>query len=183
MITEEKRKEYRERAYKKLRNDPIKWAKNLENGRKRFKKLGHKKVKSKCIVCGKVWMGVMKKREFCSQKCVSSGIHNGRYQDGRYELKTGYVAVLSPQHPNKVAGNYVLEHRLVMEKHIGRFLRNDEIVHHINGIRDDNRIENLELMTSSEHSKEHWRVWKIEGGSPVEKRIDNQNRLKRATKT
>ena len=53
-----------------------------------------------------------------------------------------------------------MEHHYVMEKHIGRYLNNDEVVHHINHIRSDNRIENLQLMTFKEHAalhmKERW---------------------------
>lgn len=48
-----------------------------------------------------------------------------------------------------------MEHILVMEEHICRHLRNDEVVHHKNKIRDDNRIENLELMTFKEHARFH----------------------------
>ena len=158
-----------------MKTDP----KILAYQRARYKRVGHKKFESKCIVCGKVWMGTARPRKFCSQKCVSQGIHNGMWQDGRYETPAGYVMLYSPQHPNRVAGNYVLEHRLVMEKNLGRFLTDKEQVHHINGMRSDNRIENLELTTCSEHSKHHWRIWKKNGGSPVEKRIDNLNRHKR----
>lgn len=67
----------------------------------------------------------------------------------------GYILILKPEHPNCSKMGYVREHRLVMEKYLGRYLTNDEVVHHKNGIITDNRIENLELMTRSEHMQYH----------------------------
>lgn len=63
--------------------------------------------------------------------------------------KSGYIRVLRPGHPMAGSGGYVLEHRLVMAEHLGRELLNSETVHHRNGIRDDNRLENLELWASA----------------------------------
>jgi HNH endonuclease len=59
----------------------------------------------------------------------------------------GYVMAWAPGHPRAGKGNYVFEHILVMEQVLGRHLFPDESVHHRNGLRDDNRPENLELWT------------------------------------
>jgi hypothetical protein len=60
----------------------------------------------------------------------------------------GYRRLYKPLHPNANGSGYVLDHVAVMAKQIGRPLRKGETVHHRNGIRDDNRIENLELWAS-----------------------------------
>ncbi len=73
------------------------------------------------------------------------------WKGGRRKHCRGYIEIYSPEHPFKNKQNYVLEHRLVMEKHIGRYLTPNEVVHHINRITDDNRIENLILFEN--HSK------------------------------
>lgn len=72
----------------------------------------------------------------------------------------GYIAIYFPDHPQSTSEGYIMEHILVMEALIGRHLNENECVHHINGRRDDNRKENLKLMTLSEHmsyhSKKRW---------------------------
>ena len=81
---------------------------------------------------------------------------NPNWVGGRRYSTFGYVLVLCPNHPNCDCQGYVREHRLVMEAHIGRTLLPTEIVHHINGKKDDNRIENLMLFSSiSEHRRHH----------------------------
>lgn len=67
----------------------------------------------------------------------------------RRTQKNGYVALLVPDHPNSDANGVCAEHRFVMSNHLGRPLTDKETVHHKNGVKDDNRIENLELWTGS----------------------------------
>ena len=78
-----------------------------------------------------------------------------RYGGATKKRRDGYVSVFVPSHPFCNAEGFVMEHRLVMEEHIGRHLNADEVVHHINHKRDDNRIENLLLMTFKEHAGLH----------------------------
>lgn len=70
----------------------------------------------------------------------------------RYTTKAGYVMVKQPQHPNADRSGYVLEHKLVMSKEIGRPISKGETVHHKNGQRADNRLSNLELWASAHPS-------------------------------
>lgn len=82
----------------------------------------------------------------------------GVHPDWRRRVNsTGYVAVYCPDHPRAWSTGYVYEHRLAMEAVVGRFLLSDEVVHHRNGDKHDNRQENLELHTMSSHSTEHAR--------------------------
>src|SRR5690606_23130183 len=64
---------------------------------------------------------------------------------GRVRDRRGYWKLRKPQHPNADTTGYVLEHRFIMSEFLGRPLTSKETVHHINGDRGDNRIENLQL--------------------------------------
>lgn len=76
------------------------------------------------------------------------------WKGGRLKSNGGYIKVFKPEHPNAHKKGYVMEHRLVMEEKLGRFLRREEEVHHRNGIKDDNRIENLEVVMWNNHKGE-----------------------------
>ena len=78
-----------------------------------------------------------------------------RYGGHIKHRKDGYIYVYVPEHPYSSKEGYVMEHILVMEEAIGRYITRDESVHHKNKVRDDNRLENLELMTSKAHSAYH----------------------------
>ena len=74
--------------------------------------------------------------------------HLRRHQD--LVDDNGYVTVYAPSHPNATKINRVPKHRVVMSEFLGRALRKNENVHHINGVKTDNELENLELWVTSQ---------------------------------
>ncbi len=69
--------------------------------------------------------------------------------------KGDYNYCLVPDHPNSTKNGYMLEHRIVIENHLSRLLNSNEVVHHKNGDRKDNRLNNLEVLTNKEHARLH----------------------------
>jgi hypothetical protein len=109
-----------------------------------------------CEYCGTPHRGTRNSR-FCSRQCWISASYQrplDRMHNGKPAVldNSGYVIVYEPEHPNASPTGWFREHRLVVERALGRLLASDEHVHHRNHIRHDNRPEKLQALSHSEHS-------------------------------
>lgn len=120
-----------------------------------------------CVDCGKQrWVALRggqpktQRCPICAGRQINLGKRGAiiaRWKGGRYTSTQGYIYVLlRPDDfffPMTKKSGYIAEHRLVMARYLGRNLHTWELVHHINHIRDDNRIENLRLISNERHSQ------------------------------
>ena len=85
------------------------------------------------------------------------GSKHPSWKGGR-RIRRGYVYIWVKEHPNKTTDGVMAEHRLVMEKSLGRYLTKEERVHHLNGNKSDNKLENLILFPNeNEHERWHYK--------------------------
>ena len=110
------------------------------------KKMSHI-MKERCYWLGKKLPFSIRKKMSDSHKKYVGELHPS--WKGERRKCNGYIKLYIEK------GKYILEHRIIMEKIIGRKLHRWELVHHINNVRDDNKPENLKIVTRSEHTDLH----------------------------
>ncbi len=111
------------------------------------------KIKKNCLACKKEFFIPYKFRNarFCSRKCAwkfQVGKNSHLWKGGKRKHTSGYVLIHKPNHPFCDSHGCVFEHRLIIEKHLRRYLKPKETPHHINEIKDDNRIKNFIVFKS-----------------------------------
>ena len=112
-----------------------------------------------CKQCGKSKVKYDREGDlFCGQECYFKWKHKHPNKRAYKEkiFVSEYYYLYKPEHPNAIKkGRYIAEHRYVLEQKIGRLLTKNEIAHHKNENKKDNRPDNLELLTISEHNRKH----------------------------
>ena len=106
--------------------------------------------------------------QFTRERSLGNKINLGRkpwnFRGEKTIHSKGYIWLYLPLHPNSNVLGRVLEHRIIMEKHLGRYLTDEEVIHHINGDTSDNRLGNLELFSSNEKHLEFHHLKRKENG-------------------
>jgi len=120
-------------------------------GKKRKPLSKEHKRKTSMALMGKKKTKIHKQNISLSRK----GSKNPSWKGGRRKDSSGYWLISKPEHPMANSNGNIFEHRLVMEKELRRYLRKDEIIHHIDFNPENNNLNNLYLTTSSKHSKLH----------------------------
>lgn len=106
-----------------------------------------------CEHCGKIFKPTKDgARRFCNRLCAARGSGLAKRKE-RLTTIHGYSMLYRPGHPMATKAGYVMEHRLLMAESLGRQLAASEVVHHINGNRGDNSLQNLMVMTKEAHDQ------------------------------
>jgi len=120
----------------------------------------------------RLWKGGRKKHYVHNNHCLDCGVTindqairckpcsriragNPRWKGGIARRSDGSILQLRPGHPYANAAGYVYLHRIIVEESLGRHLTGEEVVHHLNGDKEDNRLENLMVLSQAQHMRLH----------------------------
>jgi ribosomal protein L37AE/L43A len=140
-------------------------------------KFGHAKYTSMitCPVCGKQFRQKYATNIYCSRECCGVHLKNtykrtkekpvwdgiekkNMWTYNQVVDNNGYLYAMCPQHPKALKNGYIYLHRLIVENYLGRLLKDDEVIHHKDLNKKNNSLDNLLVLSPSEHSKLHWQL-------------------------